>query len=219
MTSPPRLYYHRLMLPNWLRNDRNVFWRTTSGSNDLQLEIPADTNDWETIFKVGLLPAGVLTRYHDITVKIKVGVILPEPQKHRDPMSYMISDGEKSIGIQLLDPNHDYAKFGPYRAVEGDSGKIALQNPNTEVAATVTTNSKNNPDQFEISIKPSENFGSAYCAIDDGHKIVAQYTKELDLSKGLLLEVYRFKSKEEYKINYVEVTVYEDNPSVSTPYR
>ena len=62
----------------------------------------------------------------DITVKMKVGVILPEPQEPRDRMSYMISDGD-SIGMQLLDPNHDYSTKGSYKPVEGESQKRKLK--------------------------------------------------------------------------------------------
>lgn len=131
-------------------------------------------------------------------------------------MSYMISDGDFSVGIQLLDPNHDYATLGPYRAVEGDSAAAKLRNPNTNVAATVASRKRTNPDQFELSFKPTELFGSAYCAIDDGHKIVAQFSDRLKLSKGLIFELYRYKSIERYTINYIEVTVYQDSPKVGS---
>ena len=208
----PQLLYHRLMLPNWLRN--NATWRSDYGGNDLNLVILPDASDWENILRVPLIPSGELSNLEDITVKMKVGVVLPEPDKSRDPMSYMISDGDKSVGIQLLDPNHDYATLGPYRAVEGDSATAKLRNPKVDVATTVTSTSKNNPDQFELSFKPSELFGSAYCAIDDGHKIVAQYADSLKLSQGLTFELYRFKSTESYTINYIEITVYKDSQKI-----
>ena len=204
-----RVLYHRLMLPNWLRN--NAEWNSPKEGDDLNLIILPDSSDWENIFRVPLIPKGHLKDDDDITVTMKVGVVLPEPQKPRDPMSYMISDGDFSMGIQLLDPNHDYATSGPYRAVEGESARAKLRNPNVDVAATVRTNSKNNPDQFELAFKPSELFGSAYCAIDDGHKIVAQYSDDLKLSKGLTFELYRYKSVERYIINYIEITVYMDS--------
>lgn len=208
----PKLLYHRLMLPNWLR--KNAQWNCPYEGNDLDLIIKPDSSDWENIFRVPLIPSGCLENNEDITVKMKVGVVLPEPQQIRDPMSYMISDGDFSVGIQLLDPNHDYATLGPYRAVEGDSATAKLRNPRTDVAATVRSTQRNNPDQFELSFKPTELFGSAYCAIDDGHKIVAQYSDTLKLSQGLTFELYRFKSIERYTINYIEVTVYKDSPKV-----
>ena len=73
----------------------------------------------------------------DITVKMKVGVILSggllsEPQKPRDPMRCMISDAYP-IGMQLLDPNHDYTT-GPYKPVGGESQKRKLK-----VDTTVTS--------------------------------------------------------------------------------
>ena len=200
------------MLPNWLRN--NATWRSDYGGNDLNLVILPDASDWENILRVPLIPSGELSNLEDITVKMKVGVVLPEPDKSRDPMSYMISDGDKSVGIQLLDPNHDYATLGPYRAVEGESARAKLRNPNVDVAATVRSTSRNNPDQFELSFKPSELFGSAYCAIDDGHKIVAQYSDTLKLSQGLTFQLYRFKSTERYTINYIEITVYKDSQKI-----
>lgn len=204
-----KLLYHRLMLPNWLR--KNAEWNCGYEGNDLNLVIQQDSADWENIFRVPLIPKGVLSNEEDITVNMKVGVVLPEPQKPRDPMSYMISDGDFSMGIQLLDPNHDYAQLGPYRAVEGESARAKLRNPNVDVAATVSSTSRNNPDQFELTFKPSEMFGSAYCAIDDGHKIVALYSDVLRLRKGLTFELYRFKSTERYTINYIEVTIYKDS--------
>jgi hypothetical protein len=203
------------MLPNWIRN--NAEWNSPKEGDDLNLIIKPDSSDWENIFRVKLLPPGQLTSDADITVKMKVGVILPEPEKPRDPMSYMITDGTFAVGIQLLDPNHDYAESGPYRAVEGDWGKAKLRNPNTNVVSSVdlkTTSTTNNPDQFELSFKPSQMFGSAYCAIDDGHKLVARYSNTLDLSKGLTFDMYRFKNKERYTINYVEVTVIQDSPPI-----
>ena len=208
----PKLLYHRLMLPNWLRN--NAEWNSPKEGNELNLVILPDSSDWENILRVPLIPSGELSDKEDITVKMKVGVILPEPKQSPDPMSYMISDGNKSIGIQLLDPNQHYATLGPYRAVEGESAAKKLRNPTLDVAATIRSTSKNNPDQFELSFKPSEFFGSAYCAIDDGHKIVALYSDDLKLSQGLTFELYRFKSTEKYTINYIEITVYKDSQKI-----
>lgn len=210
-----RVLFHRLMLPKWLRESRSVEWNSGAldegESDELKLVIKQDSSDWETIFRILLIPKGELADEADITVKMKIGVVLPEPQQPRDPMSYMISDGDKSYGIQLLDPNNDYNTLGPYRAVEGDSARNKLNNPNVDVATTVRSSSRNNPDQFELAFKPSESFGSAYCAIDDGHKITALYSDVLELSKGLWFELYRFKSTERYTINYIEITVYEDS--------
>ena len=215
VTNPPmttNLLYYRLMLPNWLR--QNATWNCTYKGNDLALEIESDSSDWENIFKVDLLPPGALLDDADITIMMTVGATNHHHHHHQNNMSYMITDGDFAMGIQLLDPNQDYATYGPYRAVEGDVAKTKLRNPNTNVASTVSTSSTNNPDQFEMQIKPSEAWGSAYCAIDDGYKIVAQYSDCLKLSKGLKFELYRYKSTERHIINYIEVSVKQDSPKV-----
>ena len=149
----------------------------------------------------------------DITVKMKVGVILSEPKKPRDPMRYLISDGDYSIGMQLLDPNYDYTRNGPYKPVEGESQKRKLKVDKSDDYSNVlvSTTVQKNPDQFELTFNPPETFGSAYCAIDDGHKIVAQYGDTLKLSKGLTFELHRYQSTERYTINYIEITVYLDS--------
>ena len=108
------------MLLKWLRTSCKVECNSPKEGVDLNLVMPPDSVDWENIFKVVLIPKNVLDDDADIAVKMKVGVILPEPKKPRDPMSHMISDGDYSIGVQLLDPNHDYTTKGPYKPVEGE---------------------------------------------------------------------------------------------------
>lgn len=203
------------MLLKWLRTSCKVECNSPKEGVDLNLVMPPDSVDWENIFKVVLIPKNVLDDDADIAVKMKVGVILPEPKKPRDPMSYMISDGDYSIGVQLLDPNHDYTTKGPYKPVEGESQKRKLKVDTSDDYSNVlvSTTVQKNPDQFKMTFKPSETFGSAYCAIDDGHMIVAQYGDTLNLSKGLTFELYRYQT-ERYTINEIEIAVYLDSKPV-----
>ena len=192
------------MLLKWLRTSCKVECNSPKDGVDLNLVMPPDSVDWENIFKVVLIPKNVLDDDADIAVKMKVRVILPEPKKPRDPMSYMISDGDYSIGVQLLDINHDCSTKGPYKPVEGESQKRKLKVDTSDDYSNVlvSTTVQKNPDQFKMTFKPSETFGSAYCAIDDGHMIVAQYGDTLNLSKGLTFELYRYHT-ERYTINYI----------------
>ena len=203
------------MLLKWLRTSCKVECNSPKEGVDLNLVMPPDSLDWENIFKVVLIPKNVLDDDADNAVKMKVGVILPEPKKPHDPMSYMISDGDYSIGVQLLDPNHDYTTKGPYKPVEGESQKRKLKVDTSDDYSNVlvSTTVQKNPDQFKMTFKPSETFGSAYCAIDDGHMIVAQYGDTLNLSKGLTFELYRYQT-ERYTINYIEIAVYLDSKPV-----
>ena len=203
------------MLLKWLRASCKVECNSPKKAVHLNLVMPPDSVDWENIFKVVLIPKNVLDDDADIAVKMKVGVILPEPKKPHDPMSYMISDGDYSIGVQLLDPNHDYTTKGPYKPVEGESQKRKLKVDTSDDYSNVlvSTTVQKNPDQFKMKFKPSETFRSAYCAIDDGHMIVAQYGDTLNLSKGLTFELYRYQT-ERYTINEIEIAVYLDSKPV-----
>lgn len=101
------LLYHRFMTPNWLRD--NATFNCETEGNDVRLTIKADTRKYENIFKVPLLASGFVPRGEDLTVRMHVGVELPEPAApNRDPMAYMMSDGDYAVGIQLRDPARDY---------------------------------------------------------------------------------------------------------------
>ena len=211
-TGDAKLLYHRLMLPNWLRT--NAEWNCDKSGGNLDLVVEQDPFDWANVFRVRLIPPGVMRDEEDITVKMRVGVSSLEPPKLRYPMSYMISDGNFSVGIELWDPKHPDVQHGLYKAVSGASTKAKLQNPHLAAEASINSKSTNNPDQFELSFKPSELFGSAYCAIDHGNKILAKYSNTLKLSNGLTLELYRRKSTDIYIINYIEITVYKDSEKI-----
>jgi hypothetical protein len=95
-----------------------------------------------------------------------------------------------------------------------DIGYNALSNPTTQLGQQlVRTTSKNNPDEFRITLKPSEAWGEAYSAIDGGHKLVVFYNTVLDLTKGINLQICRREPDGEFKINYVEVFVYAGSKS------
>ena len=211
-TGDAKLLYHRLMLPNWLCT--NAEWNCSYAGSNLDLIVEKDSSNWANIFRVRLIPPGVMCNEEDITVKMRVGVGSLEPPKPRYPMPYMISDGNFSVGIELWDPKHPDVQHGLYKAVNGASTKAKLQNPYPAVEASVRSTSINNPDQFVLSFKPSEPFGSAYCAIDYGHKILAKYSDTLKLSNGLTLELYRRESTDIYIINYIEITVYKDSEKI-----
>ncbi|CAH3019415.1 unnamed protein product [Porites evermanni] len=113
------------MLPNWLRSCNKVEWNSPKEGVDLNLVILPDSSDWEKIIRVPFIPKGRVgprRGHHSQNDSNR----LSEPQKPRDPMRCMISDGDYPIGMQLLDPNHDYTT-GPYKPVEDNGHKIVTQ--------------------------------------------------------------------------------------------
>lgn len=77
------------------------------------------------------------------------------------------------------------------------------------------SSSNNNPDEFRLTLKPSEYWGEAYSALDGGHKALFAYNKTIDLMNGLNLAVNRVKVDSEFYINYIEVTVFADTKPMS----
>ena len=202
------LLYHRFMTPTWL--DKNAEFNCKHEvEDDVRLTIGTDGRKYENILKLSLIPAGNLKPTEDITVRMLVGIELPEQTSKPDPLAIMLSDGSKAIGIQLRDPTRDYRTKGPYIGIEGIPGR-GLDSVREMAQGVVTTTSRLNPDQFEIVIKPTQFWGSAFCAIDTGHKLCVTYFKDLDLSKEIKLDLYRDEPNEVYSINYIELWIYRD---------
>ena len=78
------------MLPMWLQQNEAVEWNfgvlDTQASNETRVVIKQDTSDWENIFRILLIPEKALEDEADITVKMRVGVELPDQwnQQKRD---------------------------------------------------------------------------------------------------------------------------------------
>ena len=93
-------------------------------------------------------------------------------------------------------------------------GPTALGEVSTRIGQQLTrTTAKNNPDEYRITLKPSEQWGEAYSAIDGGHKSLFFYNKSIKLRNGLFLQLCRVDPKGTYKINYIEVTVIGCSPA------
>ena len=211
---PVEHIYYRFMTPKWL--EKNAHFNCSFTCDETQLRIAADERKFERILKVDLVPSGVLGDYDDITVKYKVGLEYSGPPTVRDPQSYVVSDGKYGVGIQIRDPG-DYRQIGPYQGVEGDVGRsLDATTFRGGVALASSTSTNLWPNEFEITIKPTEGLGCCYSSIDGGHKLMAApYRKSPSLSNGVFLEVFRDERAEVYVINYIEVSIFKDTDKSS----
>ena len=76
-------------------------------------------------------------------------------------------------------------------------------------SATVTPTSFL-PEQFAMTIKPSQHWGSCYTAADGGVISPVSYEQSIFLDRGLWLEVYRENNDENLSINYISVEIHEN---------
>ena len=196
VSAAPALIYHMLMLPAWFAD--HAAWNSDYEVDGLHLVIKEDSANWENILRVQLLPSDYLTSSDDITVDV---VVKAYDRKSDDngPISFVLSDGSYAFGFQLN------GEENALTAVEGESGKI-LRNVNLGVASA----RKRPCREVRMSFKPKAAWGSAGCA---GARLLAQFSDTLHLSKGLQLELYRYRSTDTYTVDYADVTVYKDSPN------
>ena len=66
------------------------------------------------------------------------------------------------------------------------------------------------PEEFVLTISPSKYWGSCYFAADSGLMVPVSYTRRVNPSKGLCLEVYGEHTNEQYLFNYIIVEIHEN---------
>ena len=77
---------------------------------------------------------------------------------------------------------------------------------------TASLNTRDWPDEFVITLKPKQYWGTIYCAQGNGTKQCVAYSKIPRFSRrGVYLDVYRHDPIEEYIINYVEVKIFRND--------
>jgi len=157
----------------------------------------------ERLFKLPLIPAGMLYRNSDIVVVVTVGM----DNENRggnpydsDPL-YFLSDGKTGIGFVMRDEGtHCHA----LQATMGDTlTSFTSGSGSTHESAIL-------PEQFVFTFKPSQRWGLCYIAADSGVVNPNSYTPYLHLDQGLWLEVYREDKYEQYTINYIKVEIHEN---------
>jgi len=233
----PDLLYYNMMTPAWLSDPKNkADWRraNTKTFEDLRVIIGPDTLPYERICTIPLLPGSFFAKAaenRNITVKIMVGMELPNttmevvdgkttaldmPTKAADPLAILLTDGNKGIGVVLQDVTQDHEIAGPYYQIQGNVGPSALNDVTTKAGQQLArTSGKNNPDEFRITLKPTEHWGEAYSAIDGGHKSLFYYNETINLVNGLNLQLCRIDPAGTFNINYIEVSVFGGAPPPS----
>ena len=57
-------------------------------------------------------------------------------------------------------------------------------------------------------MKPNDRWGSCHTEHDEGVVNIANYQHQLDITKGLYLQMYRADAPEKYHIKYIVVNVH-----------
>ena len=189
------------MTPSWLEAHASYIDRYRSSTTE-QLTFNAGSVNHAALLKVPIIPADILENSSLVTLKIVASLDDDIGKNEDSDPIFGVSDGVRFVGFETVDNTRDYA---PCFGIEGTSGS-SLTDEREISEFFPTPNDSIYFAQFVITLKLNERWGSCYTAHDGGFVKTADYSKRLQLSKGLTLEVYKGNYYERVGIKFIEVT-------------
>ena len=201
------LPYHKLMTPKWLHRHAVITGNYSLHPQYLELD-PTTVHGQPKLqqaIEVPLIPNGILKNIDvvAVTVTIAMDTELANSRDH-DP-SFGISDGYSFIGFRAHDKTN-YAGLSPCQHTEGEIIDGLLQNLQNVEGPLVS--SETYPSEIKLQFRPIEKWGSCYTDQNEGYVNIANYKHQLDLTKGLYLQMYHEDDVEIYRIKYIVVDVH-----------
>ena len=180
--------------PRYAQNQA-TFISTVTTFNDTGIYFGAGRGQ-QRLLEVPLIPAGRFTRNESIAIQITAvlnGGMLN--QRDRDPI-VGITDGSR-INVFRINDINNYPSSPPCFPASA-SGTLSK---------TFSTGPV--PDQFTFLLKPAERFGACSSAIHGGYVNVGIFNNQLDLSRGINLQIRKEDSYEDYLFYYFLVEIFQ----------
>ena len=124
------------------------------------------------------------------------------PGHDSDP-KFLISDGEDGVGFELRNEGSLHC-----RGIEGAMGETLTGH--VRKPGAIFPASDQLPEEFVLTLTPSQKWGSCFTPIANGLISPATYVRELNLNERLWLEVYAGDASERYLVNYIIVEIHEN---------
>ena len=200
------LPYHQLMTPKWLHKHSTIAVNYTLHPQYLEVAVTGRPK-FKKVLQVKLVAPGILksTDIIGVTMTIAMDTELANAGDH-DP-SFGISDGKSFVGYTAPDKIH-YVNTSPCRHVEGDIITGTIQNYVRIEGPQVATQSYSS--EITLQFRPTEKWGSCHTEHGNGYVNIANYQHQLDITKGLYLQMYYDDDPEKYRIKYIVVDVHVD---------
>ena len=196
------------MTPLWLETHASYIDNSSVITAD-QITFNAGPTKHSLLLRILLVEAGILEDDTPLNVKITVANDVSIGQSGDSDPSYGLSDGANFIGFQTVDQGnyHGAHFFYPCHILQGTSSGEVLTDREVFDKTSPTQVANFYPDQFVFTFKLDKSWGSCFTAHGGGFIKTVNYTKQLLLSQGLFLEVYKIHKEEKVGIKYMEVTV------------
>ena len=183
--------------PRYAQNQA-TFISTLTSFNDTSIYF-GPGNGGQRLLEVPLIPAGRLTRNESIAIQITAvmnGGML-NTRRDRDPI-IGVTDGSTTNLFRIHDiDNYVNQNFAPCILLSA-SGAL----PKSFRTGPV-------PDQFTFLLRPAERFGACSSAIHGGYANVGIFDDQLDLSRGINLQIRKEDSPEDYLFYYFLVEIFQ----------
>ena len=194
-----------VMAPSWLKRRASYINSNHDMTTD-QITFNAGPIMNAALLKVPLVAAGVLEDGAVLTVEMTVVNDASIGQGRDSDIRYGVSDRTSFIGFETVD-KFNYVTLSPCFGVEGKSGETLTELQRFDRFTSLPASEKFYPDQFFITLKLDQSWGSCFTPHSGGFIKTAEYTKQLLLSHGLTLEIYKSNGREIVGIKHINVTV------------
>ncbi|KAL9965819.1 hypothetical protein ACROYT_G029675 [Oculina patagonica] len=194
-----------VMTPSWLEANASHINSARSTTTD-QMTFNAGPTHFERLLRVPLVAAGVLADNTPLTVEITVAVDASIGQNEDSDPNFGLSDGTDFIGFEAVDPEN-YNKWAPCTGSQAMSGGTFSSFKYLNKMTSLIPRDSPYQDQFVFTIKLDQPWGSCFTAHGKGYTNSVEYSKQLLISQGLALEVYKGVRNERVGIKLIKVTI------------
>ena len=197
-TNERPLLYHKLMTPQYLNATANHLVSASRTALHFKVGVTRGRILRVPIFQEGCVPN------EDIVVYVKV--YLRDPPTGDSDLLVSICDGSACNGLYVSDrgnyPENNACNYASFSSGPIFTNANFLSNCG---GSPITYNTY--PNEVTLTFYPSEQLGTFHIIPHGGYTTAASFTRKLDLTQGLFLELYGGDVTEEYILQYIHVEV------------
>ena len=196
------------MTPKWLHKNSFIAENYTLYPHYLEIDPNVLGHpEFQLLLQVKLVAPDILRSTDGVAVTVTVAMDTRLANSGDHDPSFGISDGKYFVGFATYDKSN-YNGLPPCQHLEGETTTGLLLNKRFMDAPLVT--SRKYSGEIKLQFRPTENWGSCHTEHHVGYVNIASYQHQLDITKGLYLQMYDEGDVEKYHIKYIVVDVYVD---------